>query len=166
MTSAARDVKLVGMLAERSAISGARAIEKGTQMAKGAKAKPKWRQSEIDVGKTLGPKAREQVSYLNGKEVRRGLEDSVRPDFVIGNSASFEVKNYTIATNKDGLIRDVVSQVKKRAIHLPEGMEQHIRIDIRGQEVTPEMRMDIARKIQDKTGGIVTETQVKFIGPK
>jgi hypothetical protein len=142
---------------------GKDAVGKG---GKGTGSKPKWRQSEIDVGKTLGPKARNQVSYLNGKEVRHGLEGSVRPDFVVGNKASFEVKNYTIATNKGGLIRDVVRQVKERAVHLPKGMKQEIRIDIRSQSVTPETRMEITRKIWNKTEGIVTEAQVKFIGPK
>jgi hypothetical protein len=123
----------------------------------------RWRQSEIDVGRTLGNEVREQISYLYGKEVRRGMKGSVRPDFVMDGVASFEVKNYTIATNKSGLIRDVVEQAKKRAIHLPKGMRQHIEIDVRGQAVKPEILDSISQKIVQKSGGIISDSQINFI---
>jgi hypothetical protein len=129
---------------------------------KGKSGRPPWKQSEIDVGKTLGQRVREQVSYLNGREVRRGMKGSVRPDFVHDGVASFEVKNYTIATNKSGLIRDVVEQAKKRAIHLPKGMRQEIRIDVRGQVVNAETRRSIVNSITEKSGGIVSLDCIEF----
>jgi hypothetical protein len=131
---------------------------------KGKSGRPPWKQSEIDVGKTLGPRVREQISYLYGKEVRRGMKGSVRPDFVMDGVASFEVKNYTIATNKSGLIRDVVEQAKKRAVHLPKGMRQFVKIDVRGQNVSTAVRNTIKQKIENKTGGIISVDDIKFFG--
>ena len=112
----------------------------------------------------LGTKARPQVSYLNGKEVPYGTKGSVRPDFVMGNKAAFEVKNYDIAKNSDGLIRTVVRQVKERAIHLPKGMQQRIMIDVRGQSVSDMIREQIKRKISVKSEEILPIDEVRFIG--
>ena len=123
----------------------------------------KWKNSEQYVSKMLGTKARPQVSYLNGKEVPYGTKGSVRPDFVIGNKAAFEVKNYDIAKNSDGLIRTVVRQVKERAIHLPKGMKQNIMIDVRGQNVSDMMKKSLGQKIVQKCDGIVSMNDVKFL---
>ena len=124
----------------------------------------KWKNSEQYVSKMLGTKARPQVSYLNGKEVPYGTKGSVRPDFVIGNKAAFEVKNYDIAKNSDGLVREVVRQVKDRAIHLPQGMKQRVMIDVRGQSVSDATMDNIKQKIFDKCNGIVTRNDIKFFG--
>ncbi|MCS4511928.1 hypothetical protein NBM50_17190, partial [Xylophilus ampelinus] len=69
--------------------------------------RPTPRQSEIDVGLDLPPGARPQVSYKNGQEVPYGTSGSVRPDYCLGNVCSVEVKNYNIATNSNGLIKNV-----------------------------------------------------------
>ena len=122
------------------------------------------RQSELYIGKMLGTKAKPQVSYLDGKEVPYGTKGSVRPDFVMGNKAAFEVKNYDIAKNSDGLIRTVVRQVKERAIHLPKGMQQRVMIDVRGQSVSDATMDNIKQKIFDKCNGIVTRNDIKFFG--
>ena len=73
----------------------------------------KWKNSEQYVSKMLGTKARPQVSYLNGKEVPYGTKGSVRPDFVIGNKAAFEVKNYDISKNSDGKTISVVAELRQ-----------------------------------------------------
>ena len=46
-------------------------------------------------------------------------------------------------------------QVKARAIHLHEGMKQFIKIDIRGQKITPEIERDLKQSIVSKTDGII-----------
>ncbi|WP_240487664.1 hypothetical protein [Photorhabdus australis] len=43
------------------------------------------------------------------------------------------MKNYNIATNKNGLINNVAKQAIERQKNLPAGMEQRIVIDVRGQ---------------------------------
>ena len=120
------------------------------------------RQSELYVGKMLGTRAKPQVSYLDGKEVPYGTKGSVRPDFVMGDKAAFEVKNYNIETNSDGLVREVVRQVKDRAIHLPQGMKQRVMIDVRGQNVSDAMKEALGQKIIQKCDGIISMKDISF----
>jgi filamentous hemagglutinin len=125
--------------------------------------RPSWRQSEIDVGSDLGSDARPQVSYLNGVEVPNGTPGSVRPDLVATDgSASFEVKNYNIATNSSGLINNVAQQAIQRADNLPTGMQQQIVIDIRGQTVTDAQMSTIVRGIVQKSNGIISPGAIQF----
>ncbi|WP_282183136.1 hypothetical protein [Photorhabdus hindustanensis] len=42
------------------------------------------------------------------------------------------MKNYNIATNKNGLINNVARQAIERQKNLPAGMRQEVVIDIRG----------------------------------
>lgn len=121
------------------------------------------RQSELDVGSQLGPNSRPQVSFSHEKEVRWGAPDSVRPDHIIGNVASIEVKNYDVNKNASKLIYDVSKQALKRVNHLPEGMQQYVRIDARGQIISEKAKSDIRLKIYNKTKGIVKPSQIDFL---
>lgn len=87
----------------------------------------------------------------------------MRPDFVIGDKTAFEIKNYDIAKNSDGLVREIVRQVKSRAIHLPQGMKQFIKIDIRGQKITPEIERGLKQSIVSKTNGIIEFDSIDLI---
>lgn len=123
----------------------------------------KGQQSDADVGKDLdGTGARPQVAYKDGKEVSPNTPESVRPDWCIGEICSIEVKNYNLATNSGGLIRDVTRQALDRAVHLPEGMEQLLVIDIRGQKVTPAQRAAIVKAISENTGGVIKAPSIQF----
>jgi hypothetical protein len=125
--------------------------------------RPGWRQSENDVGSDLGSSARPQVSYKGGVEVPNGTPGSVRPDLVATDgSASFEVKNYNIATNSSGLINNVAQQAIQRADNLPTGMEQQIVIDVRGQTVTDAQKVSIIQGIVQKSNGIISPTSIRF----
>src|SRR5262249_17239043 len=75
--------------------------------------RPSWRQSELDEKRAQQPDFVPQVAFKNGKEVSSRTSGSVRPDGVSADkrSASFEVKNYNINTNKHGLVSDVIEQV-------------------------------------------------------
>ncbi len=90
---------------------------------------------------------------------------SVRPDGVSADrrSASFEVKNYDINTNKDGLVNNVTRQVLERAQHLPPGMQQNIKIDIRGQNASSEQIDDVTRKIIEKSNGLLGSEHIRFV---
>nr|WP_276538254.1 filamentous hemagglutinin N-terminal domain-containing protein [Burkholderia multivorans] len=125
--------------------------------------RPGWRQSENDVGSDLGSSARPQVSYKNGVEVPNGTPGSVRPDFTATDgTASFEVKNYNIATNMNGLINNVSQQAIQRADNLPSGMQQQIIIDTRGQTVTDAQMSAIVRGIVQKSNGIISAGAIQF----
>ena len=114
--------------------------------------RPTWRQSELDVGKDYeGYDA--QKSFINGEEVPYGTKGSVRPEFY-KNGHSVEVKNYHVETSsgRNSLINNVSSQIKKRLTNLPEGTEQTVVIDVRGQDYNLEILRDIKNKIIEKSG--------------
>ena len=114
--------------------------------------RPTWRQSELEVGKDYeGYDA--QKSFINGEEVPYGTKGSVRPEFY-KNGHSVEVKNYNVETSsgRNSLINNVSSQIKKRLTNLPEGTEQTVVIDVRGQDYNLEILRDIKNKIIEKSG--------------
>lgn len=87
----------------------------------------------MDVGKDYeGYDA--QKSFINGEEVPYGTKGSVRSEFK-KNAHSVEVKNYDIETSsgRKSLINNVSNQIKNRLTNLPEGTEQTVVIDVRGQ---------------------------------
>ncbi|MGN5479979.1 hypothetical protein ACTMU2_33570 [Cupriavidus basilensis] len=92
-----------------------------------------------------------------------GTAGSVRPDFVAADgSASFEVKNCNIATNASGLINNVAQQATQRANNLPEGMQQQVVIDVRGQTVTDAQKNLIVQGIVQKSNVIISPTAIQF----
>lgn len=87
----------------------------------------------------------------------------MRPDHIaVVASASFEAKNYNIATNSNGLINDASQQAIERVKDLPAGMQQQIVIDIRGQTVTDQQKAAVIKGIVNKTGGLVSLTSIRF----
>ena len=127
-----------------------------------AAARPAPRQSEIDVGTSLPQGAREQVSFRGGVEVPYGTARSVRPDWCVGSACSVEVKNYNIATNKQGLIRNVSQQAVRRQQELPPGMTQQVVIDIRGQSVDLQQEIAIRRGIAQQSNGAIAPGDITF----
>ena len=121
--------------------------------------------ASLTLQKTEPPDFVPQVSFKNGKEVSWGTAGSVRPDGVSPDkrSASFEVKNHNINTNANGLVNKVVKQVHERARHLPQGMQQNIRIDVRGQNVSSGHLEDIARRIVEKSNGLLSREHIEFM---
>ncbi|MCB5303419.1 hypothetical protein LH409_14580, partial [Yersinia bercovieri] len=85
-----------------------------------------------------------------------------RPDWCYGNVCSIEVKNYNIATNKNGLINNVVTQAIERKKNLPSGMRQEVVIDVRGQVVTAKQQAEIRRGIVEKSNGAISISSVRF----
>ena len=123
--------------------------------------RPTWRESEVDVGKELPKNAREQVAFKAGQEVPTSTKGSVRPDWCYGK-CTIEVKNYDINTNSDGLVQKVAEQAKQRAIELPEGTTQKVVIDVRGQQYSQAQLAQIARSIQQRSGGVVKVKDISF----
>lgn len=86
----------------------------------------------------------------------------MRPDWCIGSVCSVEVKNYKIATNQQGLINNVSKQALQRAENLPQGMQQQVVIDIRGQVVTDAQKNAVIKGIVQKSKGALTPTDIRF----
>ena len=127
--------------------------------------RPSSRQSELDEERVQQPDFVPQVSFKNGKEVSSRTRGSVRPDGISADrrSASFEIKNYNINTNAAGLVNKVTRQVLERAQHPPPSMQQHIAIDVRGQQVSTEQLNDIARRIVQRLNGLLRREHIEFM---
>ena len=85
--------------------------------------RPTWRQSELDVGKDYE-----------------------------GYDAQKAFINVETSSGRNSLINNVSSQIKKRLTNLPEGTEQTVVIDVRGQDYNLEILRDIKNKIIEKSG--------------
>lgn len=120
------------------------------------KARPSWRQSEIDARQDFAG-YREQVSFKDGVEVPYGTKGSVRPDFY-KKSISVDIKNYNIE-NRDGrrrLVNNISKQYEQRKINLANGTRQIVQIDIRGQNVDDEIIEELYDSISAKTENNMT----------
>ena len=126
--------------------------------------RPSWRQSELDDAADLQPNFEPQIAFKNGQEVSSSTPGSKRPDGVSKDrrSASFETKNYNVNAHADRLVRNVIEQVLDRAQHLPPGMQQNIRVDVRGQQVSEEQLNDVARRIAEGSQGLLRREHIKF----
>ncbi|KDN15964.1 putative HEMAGGLUTININ-RELATED PROTEIN [Snodgrassella communis] len=127
-----------------------------------AQKRPTPKDSEKDVGTSLPPDYKPQVSYKDGKEVPYGTKGSTRPDWCNRTTCSIEVKNYDIGKYADNLINNVSKQAIDRIKHLPNGMQQQIVIDVRGQNVPPSARKKITEGIEKKSQGTIKEKQIRF----
>lgn len=74
-----------------------------------------------------------------------------------------EVENYNLTVNTSGLVRNVARQAIERVKHLPEGMEQLIVIDIRGQTVTTQQEVAIRKAISDQSNGVIKPESIDFM---
>ena len=105
----------------------------------------------------------DQPMFLNGQRCKNGTPDSVRVDNWVNGSAAVEMKNYDLTNNTNGLINEIIRQAKDHQIHLPEGARQVYNIDVRGQVLTSDLRNKIMDRVLDRTAGILTKSDIRFI---
>jgi hypothetical protein len=60
------------------------------------------------------------------------------------------------------LINNIFKQALERQRHLPNGMQQEVVIDVRGQHLTPAMEAKITKGIEKKSNGIIKKEQIIF----
>lgn len=60
------------------------------------------------------------------------------------------------------MINNVAQQAVERQKNLPEGMQQQLVIDIRGQSVTAVDRMKIVKGIVEKSNGSIVPSSIRF----
>ena len=121
-------------------------------------ARPSWRQSELDALKDYKG-FREQVIFKDGEELKKKTKGSSIPDlYSEGVKHAVEVKNYDVSTpaKRTRLAYVIGKQVEARLKNLPEGTKQTVRVDIRGQEVSPDEIIELVQKIKTKTNDNVT----------
>ncbi len=126
---------LAGGVSEASALRNAsKAAEAAKDGATVAKSVPTPRESELAALQKFGGK--EQVTFLNGKEVAYGTKGATRPDIlreVGGKLEALEVKNYDLVNNANGLFSELEREVTARVANLPEGSLQRVVLDVTGR---------------------------------
>jgi hypothetical protein len=103
------------------------------------------------------------VSYLGGVPTNYGTPGSVRPDFTSADGMiTYEVKNYNL-NNISGMTTSIGSQAIARAANLPPGAVQNVVIDVTGQTISDAQRQQIYAQIEQKSNGIIPQSQVRII---
>ena len=126
--------------------------------------RPRGRESE-DVVSDMYPAHRDQVSFVDGNEVPYATPGSTRPEgYAVGGS--LEVKNYNVQTaaGRSALVRNVTQQAIERATHLPPGTQQRLIIDVRGQEISNELRQQLVERIVAGSNGALGPYDISIMG--
>ena len=130
--------------------------------------RPNWKESEDKAKEIYG--GEEQPSYKDGKKVPHGTPGSTRPDLVVenpetGQLTAIEVKNYDLSDeeNVKALCDTLKKQVEDRNSNMPEGTEQRIVLDVRGQGLSDEKIDEVAKEIQDSLGDVYADIPVDII---
>ncbi len=94
------------------------------------------RQAELNALKKYGGK--EQISYMNGKEVKYGTPGATRPDIVVpvgDHLEAIEVKYYSLdsPSSLSTLKKELSREIKDRIVHMPEGTTQRVVLDVTGK---------------------------------
>lgn len=129
---------------------------------KGSEGRPTWRQSERDVLEETGGAG--QQSFKDQNSVSGGTKGSVKIDCAVGNCA-IEVKNYDLSRpgGQSSLVREAGKSINKQADHIPEGMDQKLSIDIRGQVVTEAQKEAIVDGVIHRTNGRLSPADIRFV---
>ena len=148
------------------AISGAvvGGATKAYQIHRASTSIPTPRQAEENaLSKFPGDK---QKSYMNGQEVPYATAGSTRPDIVGSNGVAYEVKCYDL-TSKSSLYElrsTLTKEIGDRVVHLPDGMEQAIILDVEGRGYTQTYVQSVVDWIQDFMEPIYPDIGVEVLG--
>ena len=113
--------------------------------------RPTWRQSELDAATEL-PDYDAQKSFINREEVPYGTKGSVRPGYY-KDGFSVDIKNYNVesASGRSNLARNIEKQYYQRIENLPNGTNQSVIIDVRGQNVSDAILNSLYDGIMQRT---------------
>ncbi len=117
------------------AISGG--VQEGIRIHRASTGVPTWKEAEKRALEKYGGQT--QKSYLDGEEVYQFTPGATRPDLITeidGKLVAVEVKNYDLVNDLYGLKRSLLKEIQARSIHLPNGMEQMIALNVEGRGYT------------------------------
>lgn len=97
---------------------------------------------------------REQVSYLNGIEVKSNVLGATKPDisrYVNGHLEAIEVKNYNLNSqaSRECLYRELKRQITDRSINLPKDSTQRIVLDAQGRNYSKALIRNVKNEIRN-----------------
>jgi hypothetical protein len=118
------------------------------------------------------PRTRGRVVIYRGR-VYRGTgrpEGSTIPDLYLPGSRrrppiSLESKNYYVGAEQpyEQFMLETLDQVRRRAAALPRTAQQHILIDLRGQDLSRDFAAGLRRELAGRSGGLLRPDRIHFI---
>ena len=113
---------------------------------------PKIGRESEKYAKNFFKNGKEQVSYLNKKEVNFSTKGATRPDIVLekenGAIEAVEVKNYDLKNHLNGLVKELKRQVSDRKLNLPDGSTQRIALVTKGRGYSKEFTDSVVETLQ------------------
>ena len=111
---------------------------------------------------------KDQVSYINGKEVAYAEFGATRPDLVRevnGKLEAIEVKNYNLESywSRQGLYEELERQVTNRVTHLPQGSTQRIVLDVHGRNYSKKRINEVVEQIKEVCSGVYPNIPVDIM---
>ena len=96
----------------------------------------------------------QQISYLNGEEVKSNIAHATRPDisrYVNGHLEAIEVKNYNLNSQvcTEYLYRELKRQITDRSINLPKDSTQRIVLDVQGRNYSKALIRNVKNEIRN-----------------
>jgi hypothetical protein len=158
---------IIGGVSEGISLAKAAKAENAIQDAQASNNVPTSRESEDYVAEKYGGK--KEVSYMEGKEVAYGTDNSTRPDVVVQNAdgtlEAIEVKNYALETaaNRANLYKSIQKEVSDRVANLPEGSTQKIVLDVRNRGYSEEFISGVVQKVKECVSDIYTDIPVDVL---
>lgn len=95
---------------------------------------------------------KEQVSFLNGKQVPYGTEGATRPDIVReigGKLEAIEVKRYDLDNNLPQLCQELERQVGDRVVNLPADYSQRVVLNTQGRSYSKTFMDNVIQTLQE-----------------
>ena len=108
---------------------------------------------------------RDQVSYLNGREVSSGTINATKPDIVRevnGYTEAIEIKNYNLnsSISRDNMVQEITRQVTSRVKNLPNGFKQRIVLDAQGRNYSKDLVNEVIKSIKSACSGVYKDIPV------
>lgn len=100
---------------------------------------------------------KEQLSFLNGKEVPYGTEGATRPDIIReigGKLEAIEIKDYDLENHLPQLCRELERQVSERVANLPADCTQRIVLNTQGRGYSKAFTDYVIQTIQKRLESI------------
>ncbi len=156
---------LAGGVSKASALRNpSKAAEAGKRGAMVSQKVPTPRESELAALQKFG--GREQVTFLNGKEVAYGTMGGTRPDIVRnvgGKLEAIEVKNYDLEKNLNGLCSELKKEVVARVTNLPKGSQQRVVLDVTGRGYDDKLIESVKRSIWSRLDDVYPNILIEIM---